>query len=71
MSTFDPYDWSGAPRWAKYLAQDADGEWFWYANEPELGRWCWLPSVRDGRGLAFAGFSNGSKDWNNFYYTIT
>lgn len=27
-------DWKDAPEWARFLAQDSDGEWFWYENEP-------------------------------------
>lgn len=26
--------WAGAPDWAKYKAQDEDGEWRWYSNRP-------------------------------------
>lgn len=26
--------WDDAPKWAKYLAMDADGFWCWYENEP-------------------------------------
>lgn len=29
-------DWSTAPSWAKFLAMDADGEWFWFENEPTV-----------------------------------
>lgn len=34
-------DWKDAPEWATALAQDADGDWYWYANTPEFyeGRW--------------------------------
>lgn len=28
-------DWKYAPEWAKYLAMDEDGSWFWYENEPK------------------------------------
>ena len=27
-------DWSKAPSWAKYLAMDQNGTWFWYAGKP-------------------------------------
>lgn len=34
-----PY-WMDAPEWANWLAQDCDGVWFWYENEPHQGpRW--------------------------------
>ncbi len=29
--------WSEAPDGWNWLAQDADGRWFWYAVEPQLG----------------------------------
>lgn len=38
-------DWKDAPEWAEWLAQDADGAWWWFQNEPEQrgggedGRW--------------------------------
>lgn len=30
-------DWGDAPKWAKWLAQDADGEWFWWKAKPRPG----------------------------------
>lgn len=27
-------DWSYAPEWAQFLAQDLDGVWYWYEDEP-------------------------------------
>lgn len=32
VDAVDP--WKGAPEWAKYKAQDEDGEWWWYGSEP-------------------------------------
>lgn len=26
--------WHAAPDWANYLAQDADGDWFWFSHMP-------------------------------------
>lgn len=36
--------WSDAPVWAKWLAQDSDGEWFWYSEKPNLktGKAGWI-----------------------------
>jgi hypothetical protein len=28
--------WRDAPSWAQWLAQDSDGEWFWYSEKPSL-----------------------------------
>lgn len=36
-------DWSEAPVWANFLAQDADGRWFWYERRPTNApedSWC-------------------------------
>lgn len=27
--------WNDAPDWAKYLAQDFNGDWYWFENEPQ------------------------------------
>lgn len=37
-------DWSTAPNWAKWVAQDADGQWIWFDDEKPVasaphGRW--------------------------------
>ena len=28
--------WANAPAWAKYLAQDGDGAWYWYEDRPTV-----------------------------------
>jgi hypothetical protein len=30
-------DWKDAPEWANWLAQDKDGTWYWYEQEPRQG----------------------------------
>lgn len=32
-----PPEWSDAPAGWNWLAQDADGKWYWYKTEPILG----------------------------------
>jgi hypothetical protein len=36
-------NWEDAPEWAKHLAMDADGEWWWFEVAPVLavGDGCW------------------------------
>lgn len=34
-------DWEDAPEWAKYLAQDKDGDWWWYEYTPDQGKNSW------------------------------
>jgi hypothetical protein len=35
--------WKDAPRWAKYMAMDGDGQWHWYRDKPDAiledGEW--------------------------------
>ena len=42
----DKPDWSEAPEWARYLAQDKDGPWYWFEYEPkkESGGYWYLDS---------------------------
>lgn len=28
-------DWNDAPEWARWLAMDYNGNWYWYKNEPK------------------------------------
>jgi hypothetical protein len=35
-------DWSTAPEWANYLAQDKFGDWYWYENKPEARPLSWM-----------------------------
>lgn len=33
--------WSDAPSWAKWLAMDSSGSWYWYEQKPERGNRAW------------------------------
>ena len=47
-------DWSDAPEWADYLAQDANGTWYWYEGKPKPvygGDW----DSCEGKRYTFAG----------------
>jgi hypothetical protein len=35
-------EWKDAPEWAKYLAMDEDGRWWWYELEPFGGQHGWF-----------------------------
>ena len=35
-------DWKDAPDFARYLAQDADGGWFWFQNKPVFTQFWWM-----------------------------
>lgn len=53
--------WSEAPKWAMWLAQNDDGQWWWYQNKPifapEMGYFC-----PDGGLSAEATYANGWED---------
>jgi hypothetical protein len=48
MTQQSPIDWSNAPAWAQYAAQDADGWWYWYEKEPykDGKAWGYAPATR-------------------------
>lgn len=48
-------DWKDAPEWAKWLAQDPCGDWFFYENKPFFSDGDWSPNY--GRAW-FAGCSD-------------
>lgn len=29
-----PFDWKKAPDWARYIANDGDGTWWWFELKP-------------------------------------
>lgn len=33
--------WNDAPPWAKWLAMDSSGKWYWYEREPDVGYEIW------------------------------
>lgn len=41
-------DWAAAPEWAEYLAQDHDGDWYWWDSKPvnDEESWAqyWMPA---------------------------
>lgn len=43
----DPF--AGAPEWAKYKAQDANGQWYWYECDVYAGSSQWLEAGENGR----------------------
>lgn len=30
--------WNDAPEWARWLARDDDGDWYWYESKPNWDR---------------------------------
>jgi hypothetical protein len=33
--------WDRAPEWARWAAMDSDGQWYWYAIEPDPASTIW------------------------------
>ena len=33
--------WKDAPEWANWVAQDRNGDWFWYEHEPMTFKCSW------------------------------
>lgn len=55
--------WNDAPQWARWLAMDATGRWWWYAEKPRRGfgdswRNPWGTRVQE------AGFTPGRTGWS-------
>ena len=50
-------DWKDAPEWARWLAQDRSGEWYWHQYEPQ-----WEGAEWESVGLnRRAGYSDPAK----------
>lgn len=58
--------WGDAPAWAKYLAQDQDGGWYWYESRPTISTSNPVWMRAGGTKTARAGWSsNGLYTWRN------
>jgi hypothetical protein len=40
-------DWKAAPAWARFLAMDAGGDWYWYATAPKWNGSSWITETPD------------------------
>lgn len=40
-------NWDEAPEWANWVAQDEDGEWWWFEDKPNFDDTFW--AVADGK----------------------
>lgn len=60
-------DWSKAPSWSKYLAQDKDGQWFWWEKEPCVTKgfdfWMPGPSTKGGIDRASSMTDDQCENW--------
>lgn len=57
------------PKWANWLAQDEDGEWWWYEMKPKLrfGFKAWVETSRNGKLDPASGRMTSGKNeyWEN------
>lgn len=58
-------EWSEAPEWAQWLAQDSDGEWYWNENKPEHDHSGWVMEYEttEAQELASEGAIPAGHDW--------
>lgn len=56
--------WNNAPSWARYLAMDRVGEWYWYDHKPIAGTVSWFYGEDEGRH-EFAGNTPLLNDWTD------
>ena len=51
-------DWKDAPEWARYLAMDSDGSWWWYKLRPNCDDpWFWN-SAGKAESIKISGWQN-------------
>lgn len=53
--------WSDAPSWAMWLAQNEDGQWWWYESEPQVSLDMGYHYVDDGRSIE----ATYADDWDD------
>ena len=64
--------WVDVPKWARWLARDANGTWFWYQHRPRA-----LPGddewslTRDNTEIEKAGVGTHPRDFTEQLYKIT
>lgn len=46
-------DWNQAPEWAKYLAMDEDGEFYYFEESPSMAGCSWQPQSHGELGETF------------------
>jgi hypothetical protein len=56
--------WEGAPEWAEWLAQDSDGEWFWFIDRPVIYKFTFQP-VKSPQGIQLASKGEVLGDWRD------
>lgn len=63
--------WTGAPEWAKYKAQDADGRWYWYQIKPIVSSGSLRAWLRDGGEAVLYDSDEPNPSWRDTLITRT
>jgi hypothetical protein len=60
------------PSWAKYVAQQSDGEWTWYEDTPTMTKWKGGGAWKQDGNQTYTGVKTDGKDWDKMptYYYI-
>ena len=59
------------PSWAKYVAQQSDGEWTWYEDTPTMTKWKGGGAWKQDGNQTYTGVKTDGKDWDKiptYYY---
>lgn len=56
--------WYGAPEWARFKAQDSDGEWRWFEGKPTQGNHRWH-NFADNSRVDTAGWKARTPNWRD------
>jgi len=58
-------DWSAMPAWAKFVAMDNGGDWWWYKKEPVIGENTWTSESEDYDEIPKDYVPKWDGDWRN------
>jgi hypothetical protein len=59
------------PSWARYVAQQSDGEWTWYEETPTMMKWKGGGAWKQDGNQTYTGVKTDGKDWDKiptYYY---
>lgn len=62
-------EWVDLPWWARWIAKDADGTWFFYRLKPTTWDPIWWPNRSDQK-MEMAGRTKPTPGWRNELYRI-
>ena len=63
-------DWKDSPEEANYLAQDRDGDWYWWTVMPRAATHLWIPESGDDNEAIPASASNEYNETEGWDLTL-